>query len=115
MRRSLFINTQYTEDASSNIVDVLESSSCGYCVDHSPDKVVGTAMENLLVSSQDVAFDKDLLHSLEVTHILNVGYNLENAFPQVEYTHTSPLSALYLLYAKRFIYMTEDLTYVWAT
>ena len=96
-RRSLFINAQYIKDVSSNTVDVLDSSSCGYCVDHSPDKVVGTAMENLLVSSQDVAFDKDLLHSLDVTYILNVGHTLENAFPQVECTHTIVLSLCFML------------------
>jgi hypothetical protein len=72
------------EDASSNVVETLTTTSCGYCVDHAPDKVIGTVMNNLVVSSQDAAFDKDLLNSLKITHILNVGYNLENAFPQVQ-------------------------------
>ena len=57
----------------------------GFCVDHAPDKVVGVAAEGLLVGSQDVAYDKELLQSLEVTHILNVGFQLQNAFPQVRY------------------------------
>lgn len=57
----------------------------GFCVDHSPDKVVGVAAEGLLVGSQDVAYDKALLQSLGVTHILNVGFQLQNAFPQVRY------------------------------
>ena len=54
-------------------------------MDAQPDEVVGTALEGLLISSQDVAFDKDLMTSLGVTHILNVGYGIENAFPQVGY------------------------------
>ena len=57
-------------------------------MDHSPDKVVGVAAEGLLVGSQDAAYDKTLLQSLGVTHVLNVGFQLENAFPQVHLVHT---------------------------
>jgi len=58
-------------------------------VDHAPDKVVGVAAEGLLVGSQDAAYDKELLQSIEVTHILNVGFQLQNAFPQVRYLESA--------------------------
>ena len=55
----------------------------GFCLDFSPSKTVGTATEKLLVGSQDVAYDLPKLKELGVTHILNVGINIANAFPHV--------------------------------
>ena len=55
----------------------------GFCLDYSSSKTVGTATERLLVSSQDVAYDLPKLRELGVTHILNVGINIPNAFPSV--------------------------------
>ena len=55
----------------------------GFCLDFSPSKTVGTATEKLLVGSQDVAYDLPKLKELGVTHILNVGINIPNAFPHV--------------------------------
>ena len=44
---------------------------------------VGVAMERLLVSSQDVAHDKEKLKELGVTHVLNVAYGVPNSFSEV--------------------------------
>ena len=55
----------------------------GFCIDLSPDKAVGVAMEGLLVGSQDVAYDFDKLKEYGVTHILNVAYGLANLFTDV--------------------------------
>ena len=40
-------------------------------------------MERLVVGSQDAAHDYPVLKELGVTHILNVGYGIPNAFPDV--------------------------------
>ncbi len=55
----------------------------GYCPDYSADMNVGVAMERLLVSSQDVAHDKEKLKELGVTHVLNVAYGVPNSFSEV--------------------------------
>ena len=55
----------------------------GFCLDFTPDKTVGVAMEWLLVGSQDVAHDCARLKELGVTHILNVAYGVPNAFTDV--------------------------------
>lgn len=57
----------------------------GFCLDFSSSKTVGTATERLLVGSQDVAYDLPKLRELGVTHILNVGINIPNAFPSVSF------------------------------
>ena len=78
------LSLQYIENTRDPVaVQKTLPDAVGFCVDYSPDKVVGVAAEGLLVGSQDVAYDKTLLQSLGVTHILNVGYQLQNAFPQV--------------------------------
>ena len=59
------------------------SVTLGYCPDYSADMNVGVAMERLLVSSQDVAHDKEKLKELGVTHVLNVAYGVPNIFPEV--------------------------------
>ena len=67
----------------------------GFCLDFSPSKTVGTAAEWLLVGSQDVAYDLPKLKELGVTHILNVGVNIPNAFPSVScYTMYMQLTSL---------------------
>jgi len=44
---------------------------------------VGVVMDGLLVSSQDVAHDKEKLTDLGVTHIVNVASGIPNSFPGV--------------------------------
>ena len=46
---------------------------------------MGVALDGLLVGSQDVAHDYQRLKELGVTHILNVGYGIPNAFTSVSY------------------------------
>ena len=60
-----------------------EHTGLGFCPDLTPDKTVGTATERLLVGPQDVAHDYSKLNELGVTHILNVGYGIPNAFTNV--------------------------------
>ena len=57
----------------------------GFCLDFTSDKIVGVAMERLLVGSQDVAHDCVKLKELGVTHILNVAYGVPNAFTDVSF------------------------------
>ena len=70
----------------------------GFCPDFSPDKAVGTAMERLLVGSQDVAHDYPRLRELGVTHILNVGVNIPNAFADVRCSPIANVKNYYSLY-----------------
>lgn len=64
-------------------MEKVDANSLGFCPDNSPDKVVGVATNGLLVGSQDVAHDFDLLKLHGVTHVLNVGCGIPNAFEDV--------------------------------
>jgi protein-tyrosine phosphatase len=52
----------------------------GFCPDYNEDWNVGIVMDNVLVASQDVAYDKQSLIKHGVTHILNVAAALPNAY-----------------------------------
>ena len=65
------------------MVEKVDADSLGFCPDNSPDKVVGVATNGLLVGSQDIAYDFDLLKLHGVTHVLNVGCGIPNAFEDV--------------------------------
>ena len=83
------------------MVEKTDASSLGFCPDNSPDKVVGVATNGLLVGSQDVAHDFDLLKLHGVTHVLNVGCGIANAFEDVSFVQgfccMQPYSCLHLL------------------
>ena len=55
----------------------------GFCEDFKPDDKVYKVQEKLFISSQDGAQNLEELRSHNITHILNVGTGIENAFPQV--------------------------------
>ncbi|XP_043931179.1 dual specificity protein phosphatase 19 isoform X2 [Protopterus annectens] len=57
--------------------------ACGYVQDLSLDLQVGEIRPWLLLASQDVAQDLETLKKYKVSRILNVGYGVENAFPDV--------------------------------
>ncbi|XP_056609909.1 dual specificity protein phosphatase 19b [Triplophysa dalaica] len=57
--------------------------ACGFVQDLRVDLQVGTIRPFLLLSSQDAAHDIDTLKKCKVTHVLNVAYGVENAFPGV--------------------------------
>ncbi|XP_068677151.1 dual specificity protein phosphatase 19-like [Montipora foliosa] len=58
----------------------------GFCEDYKPDEKVYKVQENLYISSQGGAKNLDELKKHNVTHILNVGSGIENAYPQ-EFTY----------------------------
>ncbi|XP_063042520.1 dual specificity protein phosphatase 19b [Engraulis encrasicolus] len=79
---------QFIETRSGDEVQVTEcstegSSSCGFVKDLSLDLHVGVIKPFLLLSSQDVAQDIGTLTKHKVTHVLNVAYGVENAFPDL--------------------------------
>ncbi|XP_072903154.1 dual specificity protein phosphatase 19 [Hemitrygon akajei] len=55
--------------------------ACGYVHDTSLDLQVGVIKPWLLLASQDVAHNYEKLKTHKISHILNVGYGIENAFP----------------------------------
>ncbi|XP_058639310.1 dual specificity protein phosphatase 19b isoform X2 [Onychostoma macrolepis] len=59
------------------------AAACGFVQDTSLDLQVGIIRPFLLLSSQDAAHDIDTLKKLQVTHVLNVAYGVENAFPDL--------------------------------
>ncbi|XP_043099454.1 dual specificity protein phosphatase 19b [Puntigrus tetrazona] len=59
------------------------AAACGFVRDSSLDLRVGVIRPFLLLSSQDAAHDIDTLKKLKVTHVLNVAYGVENAFPDL--------------------------------
>ncbi|EHB01058.1 Dual specificity protein phosphatase 19 [Heterocephalus glaber] len=64
------------------------AGACGFVQDLSSDLQVGVLKPWLLLGSQDAAHDLDVLKKHKVTHILNVAYGVENAFPN-EFTYKS--------------------------
>ena len=68
-------------------MEKVATDTLGFCPDNSPDKVVGIATSGLLVGSQDAAHDIDLLKLHGVTHVLNVGCGIPNAFEDVSMKH----------------------------
>lgn len=57
--------------------------SLGFCEDLSPDDKLYKVLDNLFLSSQDGARNLEELQQNNITHILNVGTGIENAFPKV--------------------------------
>ncbi|KAA0715498.1 Dual specificity protein phosphatase 19 [Triplophysa tibetana] len=71
-----------------SIVQVVEDTvqpetACGYVQDNSWDLQVGCIKPHLLLGSQDAAHDFGTLRKYKVTHVLNVAYGVENAFPDL--------------------------------
>ncbi|XP_018415000.1 PREDICTED: dual specificity protein phosphatase 19 [Nanorana parkeri] len=66
--------------------DQQDGPACGYVQDLSMDLQLGVIKPWLLLGSQDVAQDLDVLKKYKVTHILNVAYGVENVFPN-EFTY----------------------------
>ncbi|XP_065150457.1 dual specificity protein phosphatase 19b [Paramisgurnus dabryanus] len=69
-----------------HVADDLQQDSdaaCGFVQDLNMDLQVGIIRPFLLLSSQDAAHDIDTLKKYKVTHVLNVAYGVENAFPQL--------------------------------
>ncbi|KAG8432518.1 hypothetical protein GDO86_016966 [Hymenochirus boettgeri] len=67
-----------------NVVDDPEQRDgpgCGYVQDLGMDLQVAVVKPWLLLGSQDVAQDLDILKKYKVTHILNVAYGVDNIFP----------------------------------
>ncbi|XP_076145028.1 dual specificity protein phosphatase 19b isoform X1 [Alosa pseudoharengus] len=84
---------QLIETRSGSSVQVTECSpkpeaACGFVQDLSVDLQVGVIKPFLLLSSQDAAQDIDTLRKYKVTHILNVAYGVENAFPDLFHCQT---------------------------
>ncbi|XP_039349691.1 dual specificity protein phosphatase 19 [Mauremys reevesii] len=72
------------KDARMQVVEEAEPSDgfgCGYVQDLSLDLQVGVIKPWLLLGSQDAAQDLETMKKYGVTHILNVAYGVENAFP----------------------------------
>ncbi|XP_074857211.1 dual specificity protein phosphatase 19 [Carettochelys insculpta] len=72
------------KDARIQVVEEADPSDgygCGYVQDLSLDLQVGVIKPWLLLGSQDAAQDLETLKKYGVTHVLNVAYGVENAFP----------------------------------
>ncbi|KAL9974350.1 hypothetical protein ACROYT_G011374 [Oculina patagonica] len=66
-----------------NLLAVDTGERClGFCEDTDPDDKVYKVQEKLFISSQDGAQNMQELRTNNVTHILNVGSGIENAFPE---------------------------------
>uniref|UniRef100_A0ACB8G053 Dual specificity phosphatase 19 n=1 Tax=Sphaerodactylus townsendi TaxID=933632 RepID=A0ACB8G053_9SAUR len=61
--------------------DLSDGDACGYVQDLSLDLQVGVVKPWLLLGSQDSAHDLETMKKYKVTHVLNVAYGVENAFP----------------------------------
>ncbi|XP_031442287.1 dual specificity protein phosphatase 19a [Clupea harengus] len=62
---------------------VQTETTFGYVQDTSWDLQVGAVKPHLLLGSQDAAHDFGTMRKFKVTHILNVAYGVENAFPDL--------------------------------
>ncbi|XP_041923646.1 dual specificity protein phosphatase 19a [Alosa sapidissima] len=62
---------------------VQPETTFGYVQDTNWDLQVGVIKPHLLLGSQDAAHDFGTMMKFKVTHILNVAYGVENAFPDL--------------------------------
>ncbi|XP_062862590.1 dual specificity protein phosphatase 19a [Trichomycterus rosablanca] len=66
------------------VEDTVQSeTACGYVQDNTWDLQVGYIRPYLLLGSQDASHDFNTLKKYKVTHVLNVAYGVENAFPEL--------------------------------
>ncbi|XP_072543446.1 dual specificity protein phosphatase 19b [Salminus brasiliensis] len=72
-----------TRTGDSVAVSAAGEEDCGFVQDLRLDLQVGAVTPFLLLSSQDAASDVDTLKKFKVTHVLNVAYGVENAFPEL--------------------------------
>ncbi|KAM6174517.1 dual specificity protein phosphatase 19 [Erethizon dorsatum] len=83
--------TEARDEAGARVAEEVEprgGRGWGYVQDLRSDLQVGVVKPWLLLGSQDAAHDLDVLKKHKVTHILNVAYGVENAFPN-EFTYKS--------------------------
>ncbi|XP_062974657.1 dual specificity protein phosphatase 19 isoform X2 [Elgaria multicarinata webbii] len=73
------------------VADCRDGEACGYVQDLSLDLQVGVVKPWLLLGSQDAAHDLDTMNKHRVTHVLNVAYGVENAFPHDFIYKTIPI------------------------
>ncbi|XP_034284910.1 dual specificity protein phosphatase 19 [Pantherophis guttatus] len=73
------------------VADCKEGDACGYVQDLSLDLQIGVIKPWLLLGSQDAAHDLEIMKKYKVTHILNVAYGVENAFPNDLIYKTIPI------------------------
>jgi len=72
-----------------SVVAVDTGQRClGFCEDYKPDDRVYKVQDGLFISSQDGAQNLEELRRHNITHILNVGTGIQNAFPQ-EYNYVT--------------------------
>ncbi|XP_064831617.1 dual specificity protein phosphatase 19-like [Oncorhynchus masou masou] len=77
-----------TETWKGSTIHVVEEKTqlekaCGYVQDNSWDLQVGVIKPYLILGSQDAAHHFGTLKKYKVSHILNVAYGVENAFPDL--------------------------------
>ncbi|XP_061140714.1 dual specificity protein phosphatase 19-like [Syngnathus typhle] len=68
-------------DGSTQVEELEDANGCGFVEDKSLDLQVGVVRPFLLLASQDVAHDMDILQRYQVSHVLNVAYGVANLFP----------------------------------
>ncbi|XP_070587998.1 dual specificity protein phosphatase 19 [Erythrolamprus reginae] len=73
------------------VADCKEGDTCGYVQDLSLDLQIGVIKPWLLLGSQDAAHDLEMMKKYKVTHVLNVAYGVENAFPNDMIYKTIPI------------------------
>ncbi|XP_005999735.1 dual specificity protein phosphatase 19a [Latimeria chalumnae] len=78
------------KDSRVQVVEETEEAEggCGFVRDLSLDLQVGLIKPWLFLASQDVAHDLETLKKHTISHILNLAYGVENAFP-IDFTYKS--------------------------
>ncbi|XP_065206526.1 dual specificity protein phosphatase 19 [Planococcus citri] len=64
---------EYRDESGELRKNKLNTSSCGYVVDHTPDLQIGKVLPWIYIGSQDVAHDHNMLKENGITHILSIG------------------------------------------
>ena len=70
----------WIEDSHCNKIENISTNNPGFVVDTKPDLRLTQILDRLIIGSQDVAHDLDLLNKHKITHILNVASGVVNLF-----------------------------------
>lgn len=76
-------NGRVVREENGSVVEL--GQTFGFVIDNTPDLQVGKVEEKILVASQDVANDLDLITQYGITHILNVANFPSKQWPELQY------------------------------
>ncbi|XP_018334230.1 dual specificity protein phosphatase 19 [Agrilus planipennis] len=75
---------RFKENSSLNETTEIDQKTYGFVIDYKPDNIPSKITDNIFLGSQDCCEDK-VLHQHSITHVLSIGVQAPNHYPDVVY------------------------------